>query len=70
MARRQFLALTGAGLLLGQAASRTAAAESRVAARPSPVGSIPGKRVFLAGFSHETNTFHPVATRGYSALIP
>ncbi len=25
-----------------------------------------GKRVFLGGFSHETNTFHPVATRGYS----
>jgi microcystin degradation protein MlrC len=24
------------------------------------------KRVFLAGFSHETNTFHPVATRSYS----
>ncbi len=25
-----------------------------------------GKRVFLAGFSHETNTFHPVTTRSYS----
>jgi microcystin degradation protein MlrC len=24
------------------------------------------KRVFLAGFSHETNTFHPVPTRTYS----
>jgi len=25
-----------------------------------------GRRVFVAGFSHETNTFHPVATRSYS----
>ncbi len=24
------------------------------------------KRIFVAGFSHETNTFHPVATRSYS----
>ena len=24
------------------------------------------KRVFLAGFSHETNTFHPVPTRSFS----
>lgn len=26
----------------------------------------PSKRVFLAGFSHETNTFHPVRTLSYS----
>lgn len=25
-----------------------------------------GKRVFLAGFAHETNTFHPVATQGFN----
>jgi hypothetical protein len=28
--------------------------------------TVDGTRVFLAGFSHETNTFHPVPTSGYS----
>ena len=28
--------------------------------------SIASKRVFLAGFSHETNTFHPVATTSFN----
>jgi microcystin degradation protein MlrC len=28
--------------------------------------SIDGKRLFLAGFSHETNTFHPVPTTSFS----
>jgi len=55
MNRRDFLpwvpALVGLGTTEGL---RVLAAEST------------SKRIFLAGFSHETNTFHPVATRSYS----
>jgi len=47
MARREFLA-TIAMVGAGLAKATTA--------------SVADKRVFLAGFSHETNTFHPVPT--------
>jgi microcystin degradation protein MlrC len=32
----------------------------------SSAATVDGKRVFLAGFSHETNTFHPVPTSSFS----
>ncbi len=47
---------------------RAAAAIGLAASGSGKVLGVPSnsKRVFLAGFSHETNTFHPVTTRSYS----
>ena len=53
--RREFLKRTSAALLL------TSPSLVRVSAAPNS-----GKRVFLAAFAHETNTFHPVATESFS----
>ncbi len=36
------------------------------AAVGAPAPERPAKRVFVAGFSHETNTFHPLATSAYN----
>ncbi len=48
--RRAALAATATGGLVGN-----------VLAAPAS-----GKRIFVAGFAHETNTFHPVPTRSFS----
>jgi hypothetical protein len=53
--RRQFLHRTGTVMAL--------AGTGRVAASAATAA---GRRVFLAGFSHETNTFHPVPTGSFS----
>ena len=60
--RRQFLrdgastmAAVGAGTLLGARALSDDAPDGQLAPRST-------KRIFVAGFSHETNTFHPVRT--------
>jgi microcystin degradation protein MlrC len=55
MTRREFLSLATA------AAGISPAGLTRAFGAPAA-----GRRVFLAGFSHETNTFHPVPTRRYS----
>jgi microcystin degradation protein MlrC len=65
--RREFLrdvavtAMAGTGGLWSGAA---VAAEGDGPAAKMP--STAGKRVFLAGFAHETNTFHPLRTTGYA----
>ncbi|HEY5910741.1 MAG TPA: M81 family metallopeptidase [Verrucomicrobiae bacterium] len=71
LSRRQFLALTGAGfvtsgLATDRAVARAAVSQPKASAPPTTSLPVTGKRVFLAGFSHETNTFRPVATRSYS----
>jgi microcystin degradation protein MlrC len=53
MARREFL------VTATLAATGAGFANARAA-------SIAGKRIFLAGFSHETNTFHPVPTTSFN----
>ncbi len=55
MTRREFVPLGVAAMTLGVTGFTHAFAPSA-----------DRKRVFLAGFSHETNTFHPVRTRGYA----
>jgi microcystin degradation protein MlrC len=48
-------------------AGRLGAANARSAAAPAAPPPTPGtKRVFVAGFSHETNTFHPVRTTAFN----
>ncbi len=55
MSRREFLPRATAALGL-----TTAGLASGLGATAD------GRRIFLAGFAHETNTFHPVATRSFS----
>ena len=49
---------------LHQASAAMAASGTGLAAAPAALTT--GRRVFLAGFSHETNTFHPVPTGSFS----
>src|SRR5260221_9700750 len=58
--RRQFFASV-ATLLAGRSLVQLEAAE----ATTTPAAG-PKKRVFVAEFSHETNTFHPLKTDSYS----
>lgn len=53
IARREFLRRTIAAVAL----SGTGLAQG--------LASVAGQRVFVAGFAHETNTFHPVPTQSY-----
>jgi microcystin degradation protein MlrC len=55
MNRRRFLPLATTATVVSGPALMSALGVSAAA-----------KRVFVAGFSHETNTFHPVPTRSYS----
>jgi microcystin degradation protein MlrC len=63
--RRQFLFGTlAAGLIAGSETCGTAALGGD---RPQPGAAGPHpRRVFVAGFSHETNTFHPIKTTSFS----
>ncbi len=53
--RRQFVPLAATAMTLGASGLTRAL-----------VASADRQRVFLAGFSHETNTFHPVPTHSYA----
>jgi len=55
MNRREFLQRTSAAITLAGTGLGAA-----------PAATTAGRRVFLAGFSHETNTFHPVPTGSFS----
>ncbi|MGB6045707.1 MAG: M81 family metallopeptidase, partial [Pirellulales bacterium] len=60
LTRRGFIGgLTASAAVLSSRAGWTAETQ------PPPADRL-GKRVFVAGFSHETNTFHPVKTTAYS----
>jgi len=69
--RRRFLkdislaAIAGSAGLCGPEMSR---AQRAVADIETSV--CPAKRVFMAGFAHETNTFHPLPTTTFSILEP
>jgi len=63
--RRQFLAKTlGAAVAATTCTFRSKPAQAEAPAAPR--AKSPTKRIFVAEFSHETNTFHPLKTTAYS----
>jgi len=62
---------TRRAFLCEAAACAAATAGVRIrAVRAAEPAKPPAKRVFVAGFSHETNTFHPVKTKAFSIRPP
>jgi len=61
--RREFLKDAMAAAV---GAARTSALLATEPSRAARASMIPARRVFVASFSHETNTFHPVRTKSFN----
>ena len=63
--RREFLRQSSGVIITALGSGLTVRAITSVQTLPVTRNSSAGKRIFVAGFSHETNTFHPVRTTSF-----